>query len=37
MKKIHAEPPCPCDYVRNGYWKRVITSTAENKRVLGFF
>ena len=25
--------PFPCDYVRNGYCKRVITSTAESKRV----
>ena len=33
MKGIHAEPPFPCDYVRNGYCKRVITSTAESKRV----
>ena len=33
MKEIHAEPPFPCDYVRNGYCKRVITSTAETKRV----
>ena len=33
MKEIHAEPPFPCDYVRNGYCKRVITSTAESKRV----
>ena len=33
MKVIHAEPPFPCDYVRNGYCKRVITSTAESKRV----
>ena len=33
MKEIHAKPPFPCDYVRNGYCKRVITSTAESKRV----
>ena len=33
VKEIHAEPPFPCDYVRNGYCKRVITSTAESKRV----
>ena len=33
MKVIQAEPPFPCDYVRNGYCKRVITSTAESKRV----
>ena len=33
-KEIHAEPPFRCDYVRNGYCKRVITSTAESKRVL---
>ena len=32
-KVIHAEPPFPCDYVRNGYCKRVITSTAESKCV----
>ena len=32
-KVIHAEPPFPCDYVRNGYCKRVITSTTESKRV----
>ena len=25
------------DYVRNGYCKRVITSTANSKRVLFFF
>ena len=36
MKEIHAELPFPCDYVRNGYCKRVITSTAESKRVLFF-
>ena len=29
MKVIHAEPPFPCDYVRNGYCKHVITSTAK--------
>ena len=33
MKEIHAESPFPCDYVRNGYCKGVITSTAESKRV----
>ena len=33
MKEIHAEQPFPCDNVRNGYSKRVITSTAESKRV----
>ena len=33
MKVIHAEPPFPCDYARNGYCKRVITSTAESKRI----
>ena len=33
MKVIHVEPPFSCDYVRNGYCKRVITSTAESKRV----
>ena len=33
MKVIHEESPFPCDYVRNGYCKRVITSTAESKRV----
>ena len=32
MDDIHAEPPFPFDYVRNGYCKR-ITSTAESKRV----
>ena len=32
-KVIHAEPIFPCDYVRNGYCKRIITSTAECKRV----
>ena len=32
-KEIHAEPPFPCDYVRNCYFKRVITPTAESKRV----
>ena len=36
MKDIHAEPPFPFDYVRNGYCKRVITSTAESKRVFFF-
>ena len=33
MNVIHAEPPLPCDYIRNGYSKRVITSTAESKCV----
>ena len=35
MSEMHAEPPFPCDYVtsKNGYCKRIITSTAENKRV----
>ena len=33
MKVIHEESLFPCDYVRNGYCKRVITSTAESKRV----
>ena len=33
MKVIHEESPFPCDYVRNGYCKRGITSTAESKRV----
>ena len=33
MKEIHAEPPFPCDYVRNGYCKCIITSTAESKHV----
>ena len=37
MKEIHAEPPFPCDYVRNGYCKRVITSTVESKRCFAFF
>ena len=37
MKEIHAEPPFPCDYVRNGYCKRVITSTTESKRILFVF
>ena len=32
-KVIHAEPPFPCDYIRNGYCKRVITSTAESKHI----
>ena len=32
MKEIHAEPPFPCDYVRNSYCKRIITLTAESKR-----
>ena len=35
MNEMHAEPPFLCDCVtsRNGYRKRVITSTAESKRV----
>ena len=33
MNEMHAEPPFPCDLVRNGYCKRVIISTAESKRV----
>ena len=35
MNKMHAEPPFPCDYVtsRNNYCKRILTSTAESKRV----
>ena len=33
MKEIHAERAFPRDYVRNGYCKRVIPSTAESKRV----
>ena len=33
MKEIHVEPPFPSDYVRNGYCKCVITSTAESKHV----
>ena len=37
MKEIHVEPPFPCDYVRNGYCKRIITSTAESKRIFFFF
>ena len=37
MNEIHAEPPFLCDYVRNGYCKRVITSTVKSKRVLFFF
>ena len=38
MNEMHAESPFPCDYVtsRNGYCKRVITSTAESKRVFVF-
>ena len=36
MKEIHAEPLFPCDYVINGYCKRVITSTAESKRIFFF-
>ena len=35
MKEIHAEPLFLCDYVRNGYSKRVITLTAESE--CGFF
>ena len=34
--EIHVEPPFPCDYVRNGYCKCVITSTAESKRLFFF-
>ena len=37
MKEIHVEPPFPCDYVRNGYCKHIITSTAKSKRVFFFF
>ena len=37
MKEIHAEPPFPYDYIRNGYCKRVITSTAEIKCFFFFF
>ena len=33
MMEIHAEPPFLCDYLRNGYCKRVITLTAESKSV----
>ena len=33
MNEIHVEPPFPGDYVRNGYGKHVITSTAKSKRV----
>ena len=29
----HAKPPFLCDYVRNSYYKHVITSTAEITRV----
>ena len=36
-KKIHAEPPFPCDYIINGNCKRIITSTAESKRVFFCF
>ena len=36
MKEIHAEPTFLCDYVRNGYCKRIITSTTESKRVYLF-
>ena len=35
MKEIRVEPPFPCDYIRNGYCKCVITLTAESKQ--GFF
>ena len=33
MNEMNVEPPIPCDYIssRNGYCKRVITSTAEIK------
>ena len=34
---IRTEPPFPCDYTRNGYCKRVITLTAESKRVFYLF
>ena len=40
MKEIHAELPFPCDYVRNGYCKRVIILTAfisENLHINIFF
>ena len=32
MNEMHAEPPFPCDCVTpgNGYYKCVMTSTAEN-------
>ena len=35
MNEMHAESPFLCNYVtsRNGYCKRVMTSTAESKRV----
>ena len=33
MKEIHAEPPFPSDYIRNGYCKRIITSMAKSKRI----
>ena len=33
INEIHAEPQFPCDYVRNGNCQRIITSTAESKRV----
>ena len=35
MNEIHAEPTFPCDYAtpRNGYCMRVMTSTAESKRI----
>ena len=36
MKEIHTEPPFPCDYIRNGYCKHVITSTTKSKRVFFF-
>ena len=36
---MHAEPPFPCDCVTpgNSHCKRVMTSTAESKRVFCFF
>ena len=34
MNEIHAEPPFLCDFLGNGYCKRVITLTAESKHVL---
>ena len=36
MQEIHAKPLFPCDYIRNGYFKWVITLTAESKRVFLF-
>ena len=33
MNEIPAKPQFPCDYVRNVYCKRVVTSTAKSKRV----